>query len=127
MSWPAHDVVPDKGFLYFFRVSSLLSKLKAFSASISSMASVSGFSNSFLKLWIAYLIPRFWPKQSWKNFPRFLRSEFIHWVIVLPIILLRTSHITMGRIPGFFCPEVSGETSCKLLSFHGDNFTCYCI
>ena len=55
----------------FFRASSLLSELKAFSASISSMASVSGFSNSFLKLWIAYSIPHFWLKQSWKFFPRF--------------------------------------------------------
>ena len=45
MSWPAHFVLPDKGFLH-----SLLSELKAFSASISSMVSVSGSSNSFLKL-----------------------------------------------------------------------------
>ena len=101
MSWPAHDVAPDKGFLHFLRAISLLSELRAFSASISSMASVSGFSNSFLKLWIAYSIPHFWPKQSWKLFTRFLRSDFIHWVIVLPIILLRTSPIPMGCTPEF--------------------------
>ena len=75
----------------FSRASHLFSELKAFSASISSMASVSGFSNSFLKLWIAYSIPHFWPKQSWKFFPRFLRFDFIHWVIGLSIIFLRTS------------------------------------
>ena len=86
MNWPAHVVVSDKGLLQFFRAS-----FRAFSASISSMPSVSGFSNSFLKLWIAYSIPHFWPKQSWK----FLRSAFIHWVIVLPIIRLRTSPIPM--------------------------------
>ena len=40
----------------FFRAKSVLSELKAFSASIKSMASASAFSNSFLKLWIAYLI-----------------------------------------------------------------------
>ena len=97
MSWPAHDVAP---------ASSRLSELKAFSASITSMASVSGFSNSFLKLWIAYSIPHFWPKQSWKFFPRFLRSDFIHWVIVLPIILLRTSPIPMGRTPGFLSSSI---------------------
>ena len=45
MSWPAQDVVPGKGFLHFLRASSLLSELKAFSASISSMASVSGSSS----------------------------------------------------------------------------------
>ena len=101
MSWPAHVVVLDKGLLQFFRASSLLSKLKAFSASISSMLSVSGFSKSFLKLWIAYSIPHFWPKQSWKFFPTFLRSAFIHWVIVLPIIRLRTSPIPMILTPEF--------------------------
>ena len=42
----------------------LLSELKAFSASISKMASISGFSSSFLKLWIAYSIPHFWSQQS---------------------------------------------------------------
>ena len=46
MSWPAHDVVPDRGFLDFSRASSLLSELNAFSASISNMASGSGFSIS---------------------------------------------------------------------------------
>ena len=46
MSWPAHDVVPDRGFLDFSRASSLLSELKAFSASISNIASGSGFSIS---------------------------------------------------------------------------------
>ena len=44
----------------------------------------------------------FWPKQSWKFFPRFLRSDFIHWVIVLPIILFRASPIPMGCSPVFF-------------------------
>ena len=92
MSWPAHDI---------FRAIFLLRALKAFSASISSMASVSGFSNSFLNLWRAYSIPHFWPRQSWKFFPRFLRSHFIHWVIVFPIMLLKTSPIPMGRTPGF--------------------------
>ena len=51
----------------FSRASSLLSELKAFSASKSSMAFIFGFSNSILKLWIAYLIPHFWFKQNWKN------------------------------------------------------------
>ena len=78
-----------------------MGKLKAFSASISSMASVSGFSNSFLKLCTVYSIPHFWPKQRWNFSTRFLRSDFLHWVIVLPIILLRTSPIPMGRTPGF--------------------------
>ena len=64
MSWPAQDAVPDKGFLHFFRASSLLSEMKAFSASIIKMASLSCFSNSLLKRWIAYSIPHFWPKQS---------------------------------------------------------------
>ena len=86
---------------YIFRASFLLSEFKAFSASISSMSCVSGFSNSFLELWIAYSIPHFWPKQSWKFFPRFLRSDFIHWVIFVPIILLRTSPIPMAGTPGF--------------------------
>ena len=99
MSWPAHDVVPDKGFLHFY--SSLLSEVKAFSASIISMAFFCGFSNSFLKLWIAYSIPHFWPKQNWQLFPSFLRSDFIHWVIVFSSILLRTSPIPMGRTPDF--------------------------
>ena len=101
MNWPAHDIAPDKGFLIFFRATSLLSELKAFSASISSITSVSGFSNSFLKLWIAYSIPHFWPKQSWKFLPRLLRSDFLHCVIFLPIILLRTSPIPMGHTHGF--------------------------
>ena len=45
MSWPAHDVVlaSAQRIFTFFRASSLLSELKAFSASISKMASVSGF------------------------------------------------------------------------------------
>ena len=102
---PAHDVVPNKDFL-LFRASSLLSELKAFSASKSSMACVSGFSNSLLELWIAYSIPHFWPKQSWKFFPILLRSDFIHWVIVLPIILLRDSPIPMGRTPGFLSRDI---------------------
>ena len=50
-------------------ICSLLSELKAFSASINSMASVSDFSNSLLKLWIAYSVSHFWTKQNW----RFLR------------------------------------------------------
>ena len=94
---------------YIFRASSLFIKLKAVSASISSMASVSGFSNSFLKLWIAYLIPHFWTKQGWKFFPRFLRSVFIQWVIVLPSILLRTSTIPMRRTPGFLFRGIRGH------------------
>ena len=78
---------------YIFRESSLLRKLKAFSASKMSMASVSGSSISLLKLWLAYLIPHFCPEQSYKIFPIFLGSDFKHCVIVLPIICLKTSHI----------------------------------
>ena len=37
MSWPAHVVVLDKGFLHFAQWSSPLSKFKVFSASKSSM------------------------------------------------------------------------------------------
>ena len=43
MSWPAQDAVPDKGFLHFFRASSLLSEMKAFSASIINMALQANF------------------------------------------------------------------------------------
>ena len=63
-------------FFTFFTASSLLSELKAFSSSIRSMASVSGLSNSLLKLLIAYSIPHFWPKQSWKIFPKICKVSF---------------------------------------------------
>ena len=113
---------------YIFRASSLLSELKAFSASISSVASVSSFSNSFLKLWIACSIHHFWPKQSWKNFPRFLVSDFIHWVIVLPIILLRTSPIPMCRTPVFLSRGIRRNELCAVrFFFKGENFTHYFI
>ena len=59
MSWPAHDVTPEKNISTFLRASLLLSELKAFSASITGMASVSDFSNSFLKLWITHSILHF--------------------------------------------------------------------
>ena len=62
------------------------------------MASVSGFANAF-KLWIAYPIHTSGLSRIEFYFLRFLRSEFIHWVFVLPFILLRTSPI--GRTPGF--------------------------
>ena len=60
----------------FFRANSPWSKLKAFTASISCMASFSVFPNSFLKLWIAYSIPHFWPKKNWKFFVQYYRNWF---------------------------------------------------
>ena len=48
--------------------------MKAFSESISSMASVSGFSNSFLKLWIAYSTPHFWPKKDFNDYQKLING-----------------------------------------------------
>ena len=48
--------------------------MKAFSASINSMASVSGFSNSFLKLWIAYSIPHFWPMKDFNDYQKLVNG-----------------------------------------------------
>ena len=87
---------------YIFRAKSLLGELKAFSATISSMTSVSGFLNLFPKPWIAFSNPHIWPKQCLKVFPRFLRSDFLHWVIDLAIIRLRNSPISIGRTPEFW-------------------------
>ena len=53
------------------------------------------------------------PLQSWNFFPRFLRSDFIHWVIVLPIIILRTSPTAMGRTPGLLSRGIRQQ------GFHG--------
>ena len=98
MSWPEHVVVPYKKFSTFLRASSLLSELKAFSASLNSLAYVSDFSNSFLKLWIAYSIPHVWPMQISKNFPRFLRSNFMHLLIVLQVFVSETGLRKMDYI-----------------------------
>ena len=82
LSWPAHDVESDKKFrtknFYIFRTNSLLGNLKVVSASISSMTSVSGFLNSFLKLWIAVEIFKVWFYTLGDCFANFLSQNLIH-------------------------------------------------
>ena len=108
----------------FFRASSLLSELKAFSSSISNEVSVSGFSNSSSSCGLHIRFHTSGLSRVEKFFPRFLRPDLIY--LGDSIFLLRISPIPIGRTPEFWS-EVSGDTICTPLGFYRGNFTCFSI
>ena len=98
MSWPANDVTPEKKHFYISWRKFSIEQIEG----IFCINNWYGVPFRFLKL-VPQAVDNTFnsPLQSWSFCPRFLGSDFIHWVIVLPIIILRTSPIAMGRTPGF--------------------------
>ena len=116
MSWPANDVTPEKKHFYISYSKFSIEQIEGNFC----IDNWYGVRFQFLKL-VPQAVDNTFnsPVRSWSFFPRCLRSDFIHWVIVLPIMILRTSPIAMGR-PLDFCPEVSGNKSCTPLGFRGE-------
>ena len=102
----------------FHRASSLLSELKAFSASISGTVSQNRSSScGYHNLAYAEL----------SIFPRTSRSYFIDWVIVLQIIGFRTLPIPIGLNPEVFSRGIRRHKLYAVRNSSGRTFACYCI
>ena len=85
----------------------LFKLLNAFEASIKRMPSVFSASNTYLIAYTAASHPPSCPQQSWKGPAAFFTSSLTTVEIDLPMILLSTSQMPIGRTPGFLSKGIN--------------------